>query len=91
MAAFDVGAIDYLFKPIEAARLQKALERAREHEARRRFRDELRAARRRATGGPLDRLAMPTRQGVVLLDPRKVTHAWLDGELVTVYTQTRST
>ena len=41
VAAFDVGAIDYLLKPVEAARLRKALERARERDARRRYRDEL--------------------------------------------------
>jgi two-component system, LytTR family, response regulator len=91
IAAFDVGAIDYLLKPIEAARLRKALERAREHEARRRFRDELvrqqDPARAAPAPPPLDRLALPTRQGVVLLDPREVIQAVLDGELVTVYTR----
>ena len=39
VAAFDVGAIDYLLKPIEAARLRKALERARDRDARRRYSD----------------------------------------------------
>ena len=29
---------------------------------------------------------MPTRQGIVLLDPAEVSHAELDGELVTVHT-----
>ena len=40
VAAFDVGAIDYLLKPVEAPRLHKALERARDRDARRRYRDE---------------------------------------------------
>jgi two-component system LytT family response regulator len=88
VAAFDVGAIDYLLKPIEAARLRKALDRARDRDARRRYTDEL--ARFRSRGGeaerPLDRLALPTRQGIVLLDPLTVSHAELDGELVTVHT-----
>ena len=94
IAAFDVGAIDYLLKPIEAARLRKALERAREHETRRRYRDELarlQAAGARAPAGdgqPLRRLALPTRHGIVLVDPADVSHAELDGELVTVYTVT---
>ena len=88
VAAFDVGAIDYLLKPIDAARLRKALERARDRDARRRYADEL----SRLKGGndqpdkPLDRLALPTRQGIVLLDPLAVSHAELDGELVTVHT-----
>ena len=87
VAAFDVGAIDYLLKPIEAARLRKALERARDRDARHRYGDEL--ARFKAGGAqerPLDRLALPTRQGIVLLDPLTVSHAELDGELVTVHT-----
>ena len=87
VAAFDVGAIDYLLKPIEAARLRKALERARDRDARRRYRDELaRFKSRGAQDEPLDRLALPTRQGIVLLDPATVSHAELDGELVTVHT-----
>jgi two-component system LytT family response regulator len=85
VAAFDVGAIDYLLKPIEAARLRKALERAREHDARNRYRAEL--ARVQANPAPaLQRLALPTRQGIVLLDPTTISHAQLDGELVTIHT-----
>jgi two-component system LytT family response regulator len=80
-----VGAIDYLLKPIEAARLRKALERAREHDARNRYRAEL--ARVQANPAPaLQRLALPTRQGIVLLDPTTISHAQLDGELVTIHT-----
>jgi two-component system LytT family response regulator len=89
VAAFDVGAIDYLLKPIDPTRLRKALDRARDRDARRRYSDEL--ARFRTPGAhdsdkPLDRLALPTRQGIVLLDPMTVSHAELDGELVTVHT-----
>ena len=89
IAAFDVGAIDYLLKPIEAARLRKALDRARDRDARRRYADELTRFKSRGPNDaekPLDRLALPTRQGIVLLDPLAVSHAELDGELVTVHT-----
>ena len=89
IAAFDLGAIDYLLKPIEAARLRKALDRARDRDARRRYADELTRFKSRAPNDaekPLDRLALPTRQGIVLLDPLAVSHAELDGELVTVHT-----
>jgi two-component system LytT family response regulator len=88
VAAFDVGAIDYLLKPIEAARLRKALDRARDREARGRYSDELARFKSRGPDAekPLDRLALPTRQGIVLLDPLDVSHAELDGELVTVHT-----
>jgi DNA-binding LytR/AlgR family response regulator len=87
VAAFDLGAIDYLLKPIEAARLRKALDRARDRDARRRYSEELARFKARGEGDrPLDRLALPTRQGIVLLDPATVSHAELEGELVTVHT-----
>ena len=73
--AFEVGAADYLMKPIEAARLRKALDRVRQ----------LRRAPAGANGGSLPRLALPTRQGIVLIDPAEVSHAELAGELVTVH------
>ena len=79
VSAFDVGAVDYLLKPVDGGRLRKALDRARQR---------ARAGRHRrsaAEAPPLDRLALPTRQGIVLLDPRDVTHALLADELVTVY------
>jgi two-component system LytT family response regulator len=90
IAAFDLGAIDYLLKPIEAARLRKALERARAQDVRGRYREELRRLQAR-TGetAPLRRLALPTKQGIVLLDPADVSHAEIDGELVTVHTAAR--
>lgn len=85
--AFDAGAVDYLLKPISAARLHKALQRAQARDAPRRFRAEL--ERHRASDGngePLRRLPISTRQGIVLVDPRQITHAVLDGELVTIFT-----
>ena len=92
VAAFDVGAIDYLLKPIEAAAAAQGAGARADRDARRRYSDELarfksRGERRRQ---PLDRLALPTRQGIVLLDPLTVSHAELEGELVTVYTRGRA-
>jgi two-component system LytT family response regulator len=87
VTAFDLGAIDYLLKPVEAARLSRALDRARERDVRRRYREELaRLQARDPATSALQRLALPTRQGIVLIDPAQVSHAQLDGELVTVYT-----
>ncbi|MCB9753606.1 MAG: response regulator transcription factor [Myxococcales bacterium] len=86
LEAFEVGAVDYLLKPIEAGRLSRALARAR------------RALRGRADAGaeaerdaaPEDapaiaRLAVPTAKGILLLDPADITHALFDGALVTVF------
>ena len=89
--AFEQGAVDYILKPVEAGRLKKALQRAS---------DRLLSRMHGKNGGIEDpavkandpaeafaRLAIPTRQGIVLLDPRTVSHAVLDGELVTVVTE----
>jgi two-component system LytT family response regulator len=77
--AFDLGATDYLLKPVDDARLGKALDRARR---------QLDAPVPR--GAPLARLAIATKAGVVLIGPDEVTHAIFDGQLVTVHTRDRA-
>jgi two-component system, LytTR family, response regulator len=77
--AFEKGVVDYLLKPVEPARLQKALDRAKQREAQQGFAAAVK-------NGQLQRLAITTRQGVVLLDPASITHATLEDELVTVFT-----
>jgi two-component system, LytTR family, response regulator len=92
VSAFDVGAVDYLLKPVEPARLRKALDRARRADERGRFQAEARrhrpgAAPAAAAGEALPpRLPLETRQGIVLLAPDEISHAQLDGALVTVHT-----
>lgn len=81
--AFDAGAVDYLLKPIEAARLQKALDRARAREDLKRFQLEQQRTKEPAPVN-LSRLPISTHQGIVLLDPEDISHAVLDGELVRV-------
>jgi two-component system LytT family response regulator len=76
LAAFDVGAIDYVRKPIEAARLATALDRARAGLA--------------GAAEPVARLAIPTREGARLVDPAAITHAVFDGTLVTVHLETEA-
>jgi two-component system LytT family response regulator len=81
--AFEHGAVDYVLKPVEAARLQKALDRARARIAPR----EKEPEKGQAAGSKgLARLPIPTRQGIVLVDPDTISHATLEGELVTVFT-----
>jgi two-component system LytT family response regulator len=88
--AFNHGAVDYVLKPVEPARLQKALERARA-----RLEESPREApapgiEKTAVPAPaargLGRLPIPTRQGIVLVDPETISHAALEDELVTVFT-----
>lgn len=68
--AFDLGAVDYVLKPIDAARLQKALDRAREK-----------------LKPKLGKLAIKTNKGIELIDPKDVSHAEVEGELVSVFTE----
>lgn len=88
VAAFDVGAVDYLMKPVDEARLAKALARARQ------FLDG--AAPSDAGGGAaqgqakLGKLAIATTSGAALVNPGDITHATFDGALVTVHTSTRA-
>lgn len=94
--AFDLGAVDYVLKPIEAGRLGKAIERARAVvRARAGARPSDAGGEREAgedgeAGEPevvLLRLPVSTREGVVLLDPTMVSHAVFDGVLVTLVTR----
>ena len=78
--AFDTGAVDYLLKPVEPERLQRALERARSRERKEMFSSEVKRHQ-------LSRLPISTRQGVMLIDPETITHAVLEDELVTVFTR----
>lgn len=72
VAAFEHGAVDYLLKPIEPSRLRRALDRARE---------------RQVKAAPSnERIPITGRHGVALIDPLAITHAVLEGELVTVHT-----
>jgi two-component system LytT family response regulator len=68
--AFERGAVDYVLKPIDIDRLRKAIDRARAREAPERV-------------APL---AITTVAGVVLVDASSITHAALDGALVTIFT-----
>jgi two-component system LytT family response regulator len=73
--AFDTGAVDYLLKPVDAARLRRALDRA---------------ARRSlpSNASRVEQLPVATRGGIRLLRPEDITHVILDGELATVFTAT---
>ncbi|MFO0551638.1 MAG: response regulator [Polyangiaceae bacterium] len=71
--AFDLGATDYVLKPVTAARLGQAIDRARERLA-------------QSLSPPATRIPIETRDGVVLVDPNTVIHASFDGALVSVVT-----
>jgi len=84
--AFDVGAVDYLLKPVDDARLAKAITRAR---------SSLDGASAHQSGAEAvatrtTKLAIATHDGAALVNPGDVTHATFDGALVTVHTAARS-
>jgi len=79
VAAFDAGAVDYVLKPVDAGRLKKALDRAAlRHEARSDV----------APGGEVlaDRLAVPTRRGLLVIAPEELHYALVDGESLILHT-----
>lgn len=84
VSAFDVGAVDYVLKPLEEERLAKAIGRARSH---------FDAAPRttsvlpKADAGPI---AIATRDGAVLFPAEDVSHCTFDGQLATVYAKGKS-
>ena len=67
--AFELGAADYVLKPVTGARLAKAIARTREV---------------RAKLQPSVRLPVETRQGIVLVDPGAIVYVHFDGALVTI-------
>jgi len=83
--AFDVGAVDYLLKPVDDARLAKALARARQS-----LDHGVTTADGGAPAARTSKLAIATHDGAALVSPSDVTHATFDGALVTVHTAGRS-
>lgn len=81
--AFDVGAVDYLLKPVDDERLTKALARARQ------FLD-FGSAKTKGGEPRLNKLAIATHDGAALVSPSDISHATFDGTLVTVYAGDRS-
>lgn len=84
LKAFDVGAVDYVLKPIDDARLGKALDRARQ------FLDHGGPSEAAGATRKLEKLAIATHDGAALVSPADVTHATFDGALVTVHTAART-
>lgn len=77
--AFALGAVDYVVKPVDAARLQLALGRAK-------ARMDQRQMKFTPQSTQVPRLPIKTQKGVLLIDPATITHVVLDGELIKVVT-----
>ena len=79
--AFDAGAIDYVLKPVDEARLGRAVERARGLLER--------AALPLAGLDRAARVAIEVRGGIALLAPERISHCSYDGQLVTLHVDDR--
>lgn len=74
--AFDVGAVDYVVKPVEAGRLKKAIDRAAAH---------IRPTSSADTPVDNGKIAIETAKGIVFIAPDEISHAEYDGFLVTLH------
>ncbi|MFL6248086.1 MAG: LytR/AlgR family response regulator transcription factor [Thermoanaerobaculia bacterium] len=83
LAAFELGALDYLLKPFGRQRFQTAVERVR-----RRLQSSVTAPdrARSAFGTPLRRLFARTRDGIVPIDVSAIQHISASGDYVEVHT-----
>ena len=86
VAAFEVAAVDYLMKPIEPARLQKALDRARVHLRHRGEEEALRAA----PSAYLEEFWASDRSGLVRIASRDVDRVTAERDYMRLHVGPRS-
>ena len=84
LAAFEIGALDYLLKPFGRQRFQTMLDRVS-----RRLQSPVPAPERAAAAfdTPLRRLFARTRDGILPIDVRKIQHISASGDYAEVYTE----
>lgn len=84
LAAFEIGALDYLLKPFGRQRFQTMLDRVRQ-----RLQSPVPAPERAraAFDKPLRRLFARTRDGIVPIDVRTIQHISASGDYVEVYSK----
>ena len=91
--AFELNAVDYLLKPVEAGRLSETIERARGRMGKPEWRE--REAGRIAAasseiesrGEPLERIPVRDRDEILLIPVAEVAAIVADGELLMIYTE----
>jgi len=92
--AFELNAVDYVLKPVEAARLRQTIDRARERLERGEYKSEAKerlqaaAADYEAAGGRplLERIPVRRQDEIVLVPVRQIVSVVADGELLHIRT-----
>jgi len=92
--AFELNAVDYVLKPVEAARLRQTIDRARERLEREEYKSEAKervqaaAADYEAAGGRplLERIPVRRQDEIVLVPVRQIVSVVADGELLHIRT-----
>jgi DNA-binding LytR/AlgR family response regulator len=92
--AFELNAVDYVLKPVEAARLRQTMDRARERLEREEYKSEAKervqaaAADYEAAGGRplLERIPVRRQDEIVLVPVRQIVSVVADGELLHIRT-----
>jgi DNA-binding LytR/AlgR family response regulator len=92
--AFELNAVDYVLKPVEAARLRQTIDRARERLEREEYKSEAKervqaaAADYEAAGGRplLERIPVRRHDEIVLVPVREIVSVVADGELLHIRT-----
>jgi DNA-binding LytR/AlgR family response regulator len=92
--AFELNAVDYVLKPVEAARLRQTIDRARERLEREEYKSEAKervqaaAADYEAAGGRplLERIPVRCQDEIVLVPVRQIVSVVADGELLHIRT-----
>jgi len=91
--AFELNAVDYLLKPVEASRVRETLDRAQERLEQKELRtetvDRVRAAveeYENTTTGPIDRIPVRRRDEIVLVPVKEIASVVAEGELLHIRT-----
>ena len=89
LAAFDLGAVDYLLKPYDEERFRRALDRVRDrHHAPEHRRSAVLVARQQT--GVSDRLLVPEREGLRMIDSAEIHCLEADDNYVHVHTSDKT-
>jgi len=89
--AIRFSALDYLLKPVDVDDLMQAVRRAEQriHQNERKYQYQSLVHNSQFTPGNIDRLAVPSADGIEFLDPNDIVYCQADGNYTTLYLTNR--